>query len=175
MHFNKDTYWENIININTSVIKKLLKKLPCKNIIDLGGGNGKILKYLNNYKMYHCIDMDVNMLARGINKYIGKQNIFFNNIDLSGEWNKQDYLYNIIGDMIYDTVIAINSLQHFNTDIFWTQLNNITQKNTYMLFNLVTMDNNTRYNFGINQDSYIERNNLNIIYYFADNNFYLFL
>ena len=166
MHFNKDTYWENIININTSVIKKMLKKLPCKNIIDLGGGNGKILKYLNNYKMYHCIDMDVNMLARGVNKYIGKQNIFFNNIDLSGEWNKQDYWYNIIGDMIYDTVIAINSLQHFNTDIFWTQLNNITQKNTYMLFNLVTMDDNTRYNFGINQDSYIERNNLNIIYYF---------
>jgi len=164
--YKKDTNWKNIINVNIFTIKKMLKKLSCKNIIDLGGGNGKLLKYVNNFKTYHCVDMDVNMLARGVyhNMQNMHNNIIFNNTNLAIDWNQPGTNWYDITNR-YDTVIAVNSLQHFNTEIFWNQLNKITDKNTYMLFNLLTMNDNIKYNF---DNSYIERKGLNISYYFEN-------
>ena len=140
--------WNKIITINNNCMKKMVKLLPCKNILDLGCGNGKILKYISDFKSYMGIDMDVNMLAKGA--FNTNTNIHFNNMDLSIDWkaNKWNEL-----DSNYDTVIAVNSLQHFCSDIFWEQLNQVTTKNSKMLFNLVHMDK-IRYEF---DDSYMER------------------
>ena len=151
--------WNKIITINNNCIKKMLKLLPCKNILDLGCGNGKILNFVSEFKSYMGIDMDVNMLAKNVSKLMN-DNINFNYMDLSIDWN-----YNKWNELEsnYDTVVAINSLQHFCSDIFWEQLNQVTTKNSKMLFNLVDMDN-IKYEF---DNSYMERIDKQVKYKFT--------
>ena len=36
-----------LVKINT-IIQKMIKELPCKNILDIGCGNGKLLRYIKN-------------------------------------------------------------------------------------------------------------------------------
>lgn len=157
--------WKKIVSINNNTIKEMIVDLPCKHILDLGCGNGKSIQFLKDFKSYHGIDMDVNMLARGITNH-SIENITFNNLDLSIDWHQPGVMWNnTIQDIKYDTVIAINSLQHFSTDIFWEQLNRITTSNTKMLFNLVSMENNYRFEFENN--SYIERKDDSIHYMFT--------
>jgi SAM-dependent methyltransferase len=165
--FRYSNEWKDTVDINSSIIRKLIKRLPCKNILDFGCGNGKLLRYIKNFTSYHGVDMDVNMLARGSSNN-SSGNICFNNIDLSLEWNQPGRMWNNIlcQRTDYDTITAINSLQHFSTDIFWEQLNQITCSGTKMLFNLVSMENNTKYEFEKDNSigSYIERKD-NMVYY----------
>ena len=144
--------WKKICKINNNIIKKFIPRFQCKNILDLGCGKGKIIEYVgNNFKNYYGIDLDVNMLAYAVNNYNMNNNIVFNNIDISKDWDQNDttWINNNIKNTFfcqkYDTIFAINSLQYFNTDIFWRQLNNITEKNSMMLFNLVEMNNMEKY------------------------------
>jgi SAM-dependent methyltransferase len=186
--FTTSESWNEIVKTTNIIIAKMIKKLPCSNILDLGCGNGKLLKY-TKFKNYHGVDLDINMLARAIDRY-ESDNITFNYLDLSKEWNgwysidacnelgylgarnlekiplfdstlvSKDYpAHNRI--VSYDTVIAINSLQHFCSDIFWEQLNKVATN--MMLFNLVDMEN-TCYNF---DDSYIKRSDNVVSYYFS--------
>ena len=146
--------WKRIITITNSIIEKMIKNIPCKNILDLGCGNGKLLRFIKDFKLYYGIDMDVNMLAKGCTKY-SDENVIFNNIDLSKSWNQQGTKWNEPNPYIsFDTITAINSLQHFCTDLFWEQLNIITHIGSVMVFNLVSMENNTKFEF---DNSYIER------------------
>jgi cyclopropane fatty-acyl-phospholipid synthase-like methyltransferase len=132
----------------------MIKNIPCKNILDLGCGNGKLLRFIKDFKLYYGIDMDVNMLAKGCTKY-SDENVIFNNIDLSKSWDQQGTKWNEPNPYIsFDTITAINSLQHFCTDLFWEQLNIITHIGSVMVFNLVSMENNTKFEF---DNSYIER------------------
>ena len=153
--------WNNICKINKNIITKLLNKLPCKNILDIGCGNSKILKIIKTYNFYQGIDYDVNILAKTISLHPINNKTIFNNLDLGKDWNQPDIMWNKIDiGHIYDTVIAINSIQHFNTDIFWTQLNKITTKGTHFLINILTIENNSNIIFN---ESYLKRKD-DIIY-----------
>ena len=164
--FNSNTCnWVEIVSTTNSIITKMIKKLQCVNVLDLGCGNGKILKYINHNKLknYYGIDLDINMLAKAIN-FNNLDNITFNLLDLSKDWDQKGSWYTMDKNIKYETIFAINSLQHFCSDIFWEQLNQITIKNTKMLFNLVDMENNSQYDF---EDSYIKRSDNVITYYFS--------
>jgi len=154
----KSTTWGKIVHCNNNIIQQMIKKLPCKNILDLGCGNGKLLKYIKNIKYYCGLDLDVCMLATAINRYGYEDMIQFINMNL-GDWDNK---YNKINNNI-DTIVAINSIQHFSTDKFWTQLNQHVKKDSMMLFNLVTMDC-VKYSF--DTKSYILRENNIVKYYF---------
>ena len=159
MH-NNAVEWSNITHINTNIIKNMVKHLSCNNVLDLGCGNGKILQYIDNYKFYHGIDMDVNMLASIIPLNLNN-NIILNNLDLSIDWNQPGIKWYDIDNIIYDSVVAINSIQYFNTDIFWFQLNKVVNKGSNILFNVVSMDNMKKYE---TEEIYMERKD-NIITY----------
>jgi hypothetical protein len=147
--------WNNICKINKNIITKLLNKLPCRNILDLGCGNSKILKIIKTYNFYQGIDYDVNILAKTISLHPINNKTIFNNVDLGKDWNQPDIMWNKIDlGQNYDTIIAINSIQHFNTDIFWTQLNKITTKGTHFLINILTIENNSNIIFN---ESYLKR------------------
>jgi len=151
--------WNQIVKKNNQNIIKMIKKLQCNHVLDLGCGNGKLLDFIS-CKKYHGIDLDVNMLAKAYTKYNMKEDIQFSNLNLGTELSGEN-----IGDNIFDTIVAINSLQYFSTSLFWKKLNTITRKNSKFLFNLVNITNNTVYHFN-KIKSYIERNDNFVKYYF---------
>jgi hypothetical protein len=88
---------------------------------------------------YFGIDIDMNMLIKGIDKYSIENNYIFHHCDLNKNWNfNKKY--------IFDIVICNFSLMHFNSKIFWEQLNNITKINTIMILNIVKKNINFKFN-----------------------------
>jgi SAM-dependent methyltransferase len=158
--------WLDIINSNNNMIKTVINKINFNqiNILDLGCGSGRLLKYINNFNNYLGIDMDINMLAKGINKYSKSlyslneyNNIMFSHADLNKNF---DGWINI--NQKYDYIFCINSIMHFTSDIFWDKIKSISKEKTIIIFNVVDMENNTRYDFMDN--NFMERKD-DIVYY----------
>jgi cyclopropane fatty-acyl-phospholipid synthase-like methyltransferase len=160
-NINTNTDWTKIINNNNNSIKIMLNKIiklkHSPNIIDFGCGSGKILKYLKNYNNYIGVDMDINMLAKAINKYSFNDKIMFSYSDISKDING----WVPINNNYYDIILCINSIMHFNTESFWEQLSKIKKNSSFILLNLVNMENGTTYN---KNDIYMERKD-NYVYY----------
>ena len=157
--------WDNIVHSNISNIKKIFSNIKFNgNILDCGCGNGKNLKYMEGEFKYLGLDIDVNMLGSAIaNNKLNKQfsyydfNIPYNDNKLWVNFNKTQF----------DYILCINSLMHFNTDIFWELLEMIVKPGTHMIFNLLDMDNIKCH---INNKYYIERKGEMVEYMFPIHN-----
>lgn len=164
-HYSKNNKWESIIKSNNSMMKTFITKCKNDNILDLGCGKAKVLKFIENkYTRYYGMDYDMNNIISANTKMNSSRNIF-NYIDLSCTWNStRNKLYNV-DKHPYDTIYSINSLMHFCTDKFWEQLDTMSTTGTMFVFNLVN-DNLDNYTFGF--ESYIKNEDNMIKYYFEN-------
>lgn len=170
-------FWNNIVKSNINMMKKLFSNIkPNSNIIDFGCGSGKSLMYLNNLikdYTYTGLDKDINMICKAINKYSISDNIMFayknlpnTSFDIARSAEEKNNWINL-NKNYYDIVLMINSLMHFSTDYFWEELKSITKKSSLILFNLVSMENNDRYEF---DKFFIERKDNKVYYKFPIHN-----
>jgi SAM-dependent methyltransferase len=156
--------WKKIIDDNNKILEMMLNKINAThNVLDCGCGSGRTIKYLNKFNKYIGVDIDINMLGYGINKYSNNININFMYCDLNKQWPK------ILTHSLtkFDFIICLSSIMHFMTDNFWNNLNTITYKSTKMLINVVEMEDQFRYEF---DEYFIERKNNKIYYKFPIHN-----
>ena len=150
----------NLINVNNFMYKN-------QNILDLGCGKSKVLKLKMNYTDYTGYDYDIYVLLKNMKTLKNNNNIHFNYIDLSGEWDKtHDKFYDVKFNK-YMNIYAINSLMHFNTEQFWEQINKVSQKGTRFIFNLLQVNTYKDIEW-INNNSYIKQNKNQIELYFEN-------
>ena len=116
----------------------------------------------SNYTGY---DYDVYVLLKNMKNK--KSNMKFNYIDLSGDWSESKGKFYDINYNKYMNIYAINSLMHFNTDIFWKQINMVSKKGTRFLFNLLRSDTEKEI-YWIQNNSYIKQNKDTIELYFEN-------
>ena len=64
-------------------------------------------------------------------------------------------------------IYAINSLMHFNTPIFWEQINKVSKAGTRFLFNVFHSNNTKEINW-VNDNSYIKQNKSTVEIYFEN-------
>ena len=167
--FNYNSMWEQITKKSSNILlNDVFSKLNIKkssNILDLGCGKNKILKLFKNnsiqYKNYYGIDFDISNLLLNIKSSF--RNVTYNHLDLSKNWDNQDSWTIVDKKINYDYIFIINSLMHFNTDIFWDQLNNILNLNTKIILNILNDKVNTKFEF---DKSYIYKKENKVYYYF---------
>jgi SAM-dependent methyltransferase len=157
-----NSLWKNIIDDNNKILKIMLNKINAlhiiNNVLDCGCGSGRTIKYLNKVNKYIGVDIDMNMLGHGINKYSNNmQSINFMYCDLNKDWPK--ILKNSL--IKFDFIICLSSIMHFMTDNFWNNLNNVVDKSSKMLINIVEIEDQFRYEF----DEYFIERKKNKIYY----------
>ena len=112
-----------------------------KNWLDLGCGNCKLFKNIKNKyypKKYLGIDNDIDILSNLYN-IVDENNENFNiyPANLDKVWDKNNIWNSFDWTIKYDYIIANFSLMHFCSTIFWLQLNNVTDKNSKFIFNVV--------------------------------------
>ena len=171
VYHDKNTFnaiqWKDVIDCNNKTLQLMLDKINTNsniinNVLDLGCGSGRILKYIKNYSNYVGVDADMNMIAKAINKYNHNDKINFMYCDLNSNW---PLIINTNNK--FDTIIMISSLMHFNSDSFWSKLNNITTNSAKILLNIVEMEDNYKYEFDTN---FIERKGNTVYYKFPIHN-----
>lgn len=169
-YFTKNKYsfnkiWENIIINNSNNIKYMVKSMYNNDTcLDLGCGKLKMNDFIE-FKKYTGYDYDNYILVKCMNKIINNSinNININYINIRGNWNETKDKWYDVNYNKYMNIFMINSLMHFNTDIFWEQLDKVTIKGSRLLFNLlkdIKIDEN------IDDNSYMKSNDGIINYYF---------
>ncbi len=168
-HYN--IMWKKVIDDNNKILQMMLNNINTNaahnashiNILDCGCGSGRTIKYLNKFNKYIGVDIDMNMLGSSINNTQSINNIHLMYCDLNKSWPL------IIMQPLrnFDLVICLSSIMHFMTDVFWENLNKVTDKSTKMLINIVDIDDNFRYDF---DEYFIERKQNKIYYKFPIHN-----
>ena len=131
------------INSNNNFLLNIISDLELNNNLnwlDLGCGKGKYIEHIKKYnpKKYLGMDADITCLLKGYNKYNSEQSYNFYQCDLGKEWHETEYKYFTFNwQQKYDIVLCNFSIMHFNTEIFWNQLNLITKPNSIMIVNIV--------------------------------------
>jgi len=133
----------NTLTNQTTILYNLIEYIKPeinKNWLDLGCGKCNLFKNIKKKylpKKYLGIDNDIKILSEYY--YLFDENLANFNIyptDLSKDWNTN--LWSTFNWNIQYKYIIINfSLMHFSTEIFWEQLNKITDKGSIIIFNLV--------------------------------------
>jgi len=146
---------------------QLQKMLPenGKTWLDLGCGKGKLTHYIKKYnpKKYVGLDVDEQILLNNIHIIDELDWIKFSPCNLRSDWDLSKWFS--IKNMKFDYIVLNFSLMHlFDSDDFWTQLNEVCKPNTKILFNVVA-DNikTTEYK---NLNAYMKYDNNKVIYYF---------
>tara|TARA_B100001123_G_C15320708_1_gene1027800 strand:- start:627 stop:3389 length:2763 start_codon:yes stop_codon:yes gene_type:complete len=152
----------NLLNVNNFMYKN-------QNVLDLGCGKSKILKLGIDYTNYTGYDHDVYVLLKNMKSMRNNSinNVQFNYIDLTGDWNNtQDKFYDVKYKK-YMNIYAINSLMHFNTNKFWEQIDKVSEKGTRFLFNILQSNTNKEI-YWIENNSYLKQNDDKIELYFEN-------
>jgi ubiquinone/menaquinone biosynthesis C-methylase UbiE len=150
----------NIIKILNNQKDYLMQTLntikPHNNMVwlDLGCGKCKffeLIKLIYKPKKYIGIDFDSNYLAKALKYQDDNLDIVeLYNINLKNNWNLDNFKWNTFNYSIKVNYIFANfSLMHFNTDIFWEELNKIVLRGTKFVFNLVKENVSWEYNNSI--------------------------
>jgi SAM-dependent methyltransferase len=131
------------INSNNNFLLNIISDLELNNNLnwlDLGCGKGKYIEHIKKYnpKKYLGMDADIMCLLKGYNKYNSEPIYNFYQCDLGKEWHETKYNYFTFDwQQKYDIVLCNFSIMHFNTELFWNQLNLITKPNSIMIVNIV--------------------------------------
>lgn len=141
----------NLVNVNNFMYRN-------ETVLDLGCGKSKVLKLNIDYKSYTGYDFDVYVLLKNMKKKVSNKDIRFNYVDLSNDWNNTKDKFYDVKYKKYMNIYAINSLMHFNTDLFWEQIDRVSVKRTRFLFNI--LQSNKEINW-VDDNSYIKVNNDN--------------
>lgn len=173
VNFQYNKYWGKIVDDNFSNLVNVNNYMyENKNILDLGCGISKVLKLNIKFTKYTGYDYDIYVLLKNLKKVREKSqliqnNINFNYINLSDNWNKTIGKFYDVKYEKYMNVYAINSLMHFNTDIFWEQIDKVTSKGSRFLFNVFQSNkiNNIYWN---ENNSYIKTNNKKVELFFEN-------
>lgn len=142
LYFTQDNYttnyeWGKIVRSNNNMIKKIITYMNRGlNILDLGCGKGKLLNFNIEYSKYYGVDFDNIQLNIGYNKFNDK-NAIFNYLDLTDDWNSTPNKWMKFKYIEYSNIFAINSLMHFNTELFWKQVTDCSDTGTRFAFNLM--------------------------------------
>ena len=156
--------WDDIVQSNISNIKKIFSNIKFNgNVMDCGCGNGKNLKYIEGEFKYLGLDIDINMLGSAI---ANNSKVAFTYYDFNIPYNDNKLWVNF-NKTKFDYILCINSIMHFNTDTFWELLDMIVKSGTYLIFNLLNMDNIRCH---INNKYYIEKKGEIVEYMFPIHN-----
>ena len=165
-NFKNDLLWKNIIKNNFKNLKVINESMyENENILDLGCGKSKVLKLKVPYKTYTGYDYDSYILHK--NNKISSNNITFNYVDLSNKWDETENRWYSVKYDKYMNIYAINSLMHFNTDIFWEQIDKVSTKGTRILFNILK-SNKEKEILWVDKNSYLKQKK-NIIELYFEN------
>jgi hypothetical protein len=170
-YFNKNITMDKkdikSINSNNNFLLNIISELELNNNLnwlDLGCGKGKYIEHIKKYnpKKYLGMDADIMCLLKGYNKYNSEQTYNFYQCDLGKEWHETQYKYFTFNwQQKYDIVLCNFSIMHFNTEIFWNQLNLITKPNSIMIVNIVKPNKEFK-----NGNSYLKSFESECKYYF---------
>lgn len=120
-----------------------------KNWLDLGCGRGKLIPLIKRFnpRKYLGLDADVKQLICALKYHDENQNVYqFSPCNLANKWSETIYKWRSINTNIkYDYVIANFSIMHFFTENFWTQLNEIVHEETKLLFNIVNVRSESKW------------------------------
>lgn len=173
VNFQSNKSWGKIVSDNFGNLLNVNKCMyENKNILDLGCGISKVLKLNMKFTKYTGYDYDIYILLKNLKKVRTKpqsiqNSIHFNYIDLSSTWDKTiDKFYDVKYEK-YMNVYAINSLMHFNTDIFWEQIDKVTSNGSRFLFN-VFQSNKINNIYWKENNSYIKTNNKKVELFFEN-------
>jgi hypothetical protein len=142
----------NLVNVNNFMYRN-------ETVLDLGCGKSKVLKLNIDYKTYTGYDFDVYVLLKNMKNKVSNKDIRFNYVDLSNDWNNTKDKFYDVKYKKYMNIYAINSLMHFNTELFWEQIDKVSVKGTRFLFNI--LQSNKEINWA-DDNSYIRVNNDNV-------------
>jgi SAM-dependent methyltransferase len=152
----------------TDMLRNQLQKMLPENgktWLDLGCGKGKLTHYIKKYnpKKYVGLDIDEQLLLNNIHIMDDLDWIKFSPCNLRTDWNLSKWFS--IKNMKFDYIVLNFSLMHlFDSEDFWTQLNDVCGPNTKILFNVVA-DNIKTLEYK-NLNAYMKYDNDKVIYYF---------
>ena len=158
----KDNHLIKILNNQTNNLKNIIESInpqTNKKWLDLGCGKCKVFKIIKDIyypHKYTGIDNDISLLSQVYN-LVDENNKIVNlhPCNLKYNWNDQINLWSSFNWSIkYNYIIANFSISYFWSELFWEQLNNITEKGSIFIFNIV--DKNKKWEWN---DSYLESNN----------------
>ena len=150
-----------IASQNELFIKKVNELTPNinKNWLDLGCGKGKLVSIIKKYnpKYYMGLDADINQLVKALKYHDENQNVYnFNPCNLTKKWDDTNINWWSIRSVKFDYIIANFSIMHFFTDIFWTELNNVTESGAKFMFNLVSPNSQNNKLCWMESNSFLE-------------------
>ena len=163
-----DPFLINILNNQKELLYNTINKINPeinKNWLDLGCGKCKLYNIIKNIyipKKYTGIDSDIKILSK---KYYIIDDL--NNIvslypcNLNEKWDKINLWNTFDWTIKYNYIIANFSIMYFWSDLFWEQLNRVSDLNTILIFNVVKENVNWSYN-----NSYLTSDNENTKIYF---------
>jgi SAM-dependent methyltransferase len=173
--FNKTI--NKVSKFNNYILKEIIKYInPMinSNWLDLGCGFGKLFSLIKIYNpnMYLGLDNDVSVINSCLRRYGKSLNYDYNfcPCNLGLDWNdhKQNW-YEIKFKRKFDYLVCNFSLMHFCNDKFWTQVNKVAKKNSYMILNLVNDKSSNKF---INNKTYLyhDKNSDKVKYFFEGTN-----
>jgi SAM-dependent methyltransferase len=162
-----------VSKFNNYILKEIIKYInPMinSNWLDLGCGFGKLFSFIKMYNpnMYLGLDNDVSVINSCLRRYGKSLNYDFNfcPCNLGSEWNDHEQnWYEIKFEREFDYLVCNFSLMHFCNDKFWTQVNKVAKKNSYMILNLVNDKSSNKF---INNKTYLyhDKNSDKVKYFF---------
>ena len=128
-------------------LKNFINLIPIKmgkNWLDLGCGNGKLIRLISNNhpNIYYGLDNDSTCLSKL--ETIKLRNYWINliNVDLNNNWNSEE----TISGKKFDYIVANFSITYYYSDNFWNQLNDYSIKGSYLICNFLNNKSKDGYN-----------------------------
>jgi len=157
--------------MNIDILNKIIKRKDI--ILDIGCGNGSILRDINLYNKYIGIDKDYRCLAK-CSKYIKPNDLVIWGDILLDNWG---YFDDNIYLNKYDVIIMINTIHLFinhgvNYSILYDNIEKISKTGSIIV--IFTLDTNKMYNINYKNQLIVEKliNNTYKFYYsWIDKNF----
>lgn len=158
---------QHILEYKNILLQNIMKNINIdkKNIMDIGSGNGNIIKLLSNrHAKYVGIDIDPICVYNTSKKYTNKKNIYI--------WNNfMDY--ELFGNK-YDIIFMINTIHYFINDLdrFLKKMADIMENNGVGI--IMTIDYDEITNLNINNEIIVKKcddNDVEFYYSWLNRNF----
>jgi SAM-dependent methyltransferase len=161
-HDNKmDVYLKKYLDLRRLFVNKLVKNLtkPTDLILDIGCGNGSVLKQNIKYKKYIGIDKDYGCLVRCENNIKKGSDLLLWGDIIEEKWG---YFDDILYKYSYDLILMMNIVHLFDEkyDNLINNLNKITKSGTKLL--ILTLDESKLIDINYKNQLIIKHNSNNL-------------